>query len=221
MAGEPTGKAKAHLSVGKKKGGNDLYDEDFQYSPRDFTMNVAAKWVDQANAGGLQPPTYNGPVPTSIQVEMFLDQSDKPNGNIAGEVKRLMAFVNPTADSKSKEKPTAPHVTFSWGTSIQFEGYIQSLAVKYTLFRTNGDPVRGTVTLTLKEFSEAEKPTNPSSGGEPGSRSHTVLAGDTLASIAFEEYGTAAAWRRIADANPLIDDPMRLHPGVSLLVPPT
>lgn len=211
---------KAHLTVRKGPGGAKLWDKDFKYNPKDFSINVGAKWTPKSNKGGLLQAEYNGPVPQSIQVEMFLDESDKENGDISVDVKKLASFVNPTADSKSKDKPTAPHVDFTWGQAIKFSGYIESLAIKYTLFRHNGNPVRGAVTLTLKEFAEPEKATNPSSGGEPGSRSHTVVAGDTLASIAFEEYGSAAHWRKIADANAAIDDPMRLHAGVSLLVPP-
>lgn len=211
---------KAHLTVRKGPGGATLWDRDFKYNPKDFSINVAAKWAPKSNKGGLLSAEYNGPVPRSVQVEMFLDESDQEQGDISKDVKELMGFVNPTADSKSKDKPTAPHVDFTWGESILFEGYIDSLAVKYTLFRHNGKPIRGSVTLTLKEFAEPEKGTNPTSGGEPGSRSHTVVAGDTLASIAFEEYGSAAYWRKIADANAVIDDPMRLNAGTSLLVPP-
>jgi nucleoid-associated protein YgaU len=92
--------------------------------------------------------------------------------------------------------------------------------VKYTLFRENGNPVRGTATLTLKELSLAPPGQNPTSGGEPGSRAYSVLAGDTLQSIAYNEFGTAAAWRRIAEANPFIDDPMRVKPGTALVIPP-
>lgn len=211
---------KARLTVRQGPGGKTLWNRDFQYNPKDFSINVGAKWTDKANKAGLLQAEYNGPIPSSIQVEMFMDESDKEDGDISSDVNKLVSFVNPTADSKSKDKPTAPHVDFTWGESIRFAGYIASLAIKYTLFRHNGKPVRGTVTLTLKEFAEPEKATNPTSGGEPGSRSHTVLAGDTLASIAFEEYGSAAHWRRIADANSGIDDPMRLRAGISLLVPP-
>lgn len=222
MPGAPSQETwtKAHLTIRKEAGGKKLWDEDFAYNPKDFSLNVAAKWKDKSNKGGLLSAEYNGPVPQTLQVEMFLDASDKAEGDISKKVKELCSFVNPTADSKSKDKPTAPHADFTWGEAIAFEGYISAVAVKYTLFRQNGKPVRGTVTLTLKQFAAPEEGTNPSSGGEPGSRSHKVVAGDTLASIAFGEYGSAAYWRRIADANPVIDDPMRLNPGTSLLVPP-
>jgi nucleoid-associated protein YgaU len=46
-----------------------------------------------------------------------------------------------------------------------------------------------------------------------------MVAGDTLAAVAFREYGDATLWRAIADAN-LIDDPLRVRPGTELLIPP-
>ena len=38
--------------------------------------------------------------------------------------------------------------------------------------------------------------------------------------IAYNEFGRADAWRMIANANPSIQDPMRLRPGSVLLIPP-
>ena len=46
-----------------------------------------------------------------------------------------------------------------------------------------------------------------------------MVAGDSLASIAYREYGAPAYWRALAEANG-IDDPLRLRPGTRLLVPP-
>jgi nucleoid-associated protein YgaU len=47
---------------------------------------------------------------------------------------------------------------------------------------------------------------------------HTVVAGDSLASVAWREYGDPTLWRAIAERNG-IDDPMRLPAGKTLLVP--
>jgi len=44
------------------------------------------------------------------------------------------------------------------------------------------------------------------------------VAGDTLASVAYEEYRNPTKWRALAEANG-IDDPMRLRPGAVLIVP--
>jgi len=197
-----------------------LAEFPFDFNPKDFSITRGAKWEAKQNGKGTLPPQYMGPVPASLTIEMFLDATTEANGDISKTVNKLLGYVNPTSDSKSKDKPSAPHVHFIWGSAIEFKGYIEQVAVKYTLFRENGNPVRGTATLTLKEFGAPQPAQNPTSGGEPGSRAHHVVAGDTLASIAYAEYGTAAGWRQIAEANPFIDDPMRLAPGRSLVIPP-
>ena len=197
-----------------------IWELDFPFNPKDFSLTRGAKWEATTNSGGTLPPEYKGPVPATLTVEIFLDETTKDDGDISKTVKKLLGFVNPEADSKSQNKPSAPHARFIWGTAIEFKGYIEQVAVKYTLFRENGNPVRGTATVTIKEVGAAPAKQNPTSGGDPGTRAHPVVAGDTLQSIAYAEYGSAGAWRTIADANPSIDDPMRLVPGRSLVVPP-
>lgn len=199
---------------------NVLWELDFPFNPKDFSLTRGAKWEAASNSGGTMPPEYKGPDPATLTVEIFLDETTEESGDISRTVKKLLGFVNPEADSKSQNKPSAPHARFIWGTAIEFKGYIQQVAIKYTLFRENGNPVRGSATLTIKEFGAPEGRQNPTSGGDPGARAHRVVAGDTLQSIAYAEYGNAAGWRRIADANSSIDDPMRLVPGRALVVPP-
>ncbi len=59
---------------------------------------------------------------------------------------------------------------------------------------------------------------NPTSGSENVRQSHLLIAGDTLASVAYAEYGDPSAWRAVARFNG-IDDPLRCRPGMRLLLP--
>ena len=52
-----------------------------------------------------------------------------------------------------------------------------------------------------------------------GVRHHTVLAGETLAVLAERYFGSVAAWRRIADANPEIRNPNAIKPGLEIVIP--
>jgi LysM repeat protein len=208
------------LEPGSGGAEKEVWSIEFPYNPSTFSMTKGAKWQQNSTKDGLISAEYHGPVPSSITVKMFLDETTADNGDISLTVKKILDKVNPDPKSVSKQKPSAPYVRFFWGAAIEFKGYISQAAIEYTLFRENGNPVRGTVTLTLNEFAQAEKAQNPTSGGEPGSRAHRVVAGDTLASIAYDEYGSAADWRKIANANSSISDPLRLHPGTSLVIPP-
>jgi hypothetical protein len=202
----------------------EVWSIEFPFNPTNYSITRGAKWEPKSNKQGLQPAEYNGPEPSTITVKMFLDETTGAKeggpGDISKTVKKLMAKVDPDPASISQERPSAPHAQFIWGTAIMFTGYLKSVGAEYELFRENGDPIRGTVTITLLEYGATPQRQNPTSGGEPGSRAHHVIAGDTLASIAYREYGSAGEWRRIADANPSISDPLRLNAGMSLIVPP-
>jgi nucleoid-associated protein YgaU len=60
--------------------------------------------------------------------------------------------------------------------------------------------------------------TNPTSGGLATRRTHTMVEGDTLASVAYKEYRDPSRWRALAVING-IDDPMRVAPGTELMIP--
>jgi nucleoid-associated protein YgaU len=87
------------------------------------------------------------------------------------------------------------------------------------MFRESGKPVRANCTIDLTETPPQAAAQNPTSGGRGAQSWVQMVAGDTLAGIAFREYGDATLWRAIADAN-VIDDPLRVRPGTQLLIPP-
>jgi nucleoid-associated protein YgaU len=53
----------------------------------------------------------------------------------------------------------------------------------------------------------------------PGRRSAVLEDADSLAGLAYREYGDAGLWRAIAEAND-VEDPARVPVGTRLLVPP-
>ena len=59
---------------------------------------------------------------------------------------------------------------------------------------------------------------NPTSGSDAVRRSHLMVDGDSLASVAYGEYGDPATWRALARFNG-IDDPLRCPAGTRLLLP--
>ena len=51
-------------------------------------------------------------------------------------------------------------------------------------------------------------------------RTYTVVAGDTLSKIAKREYGDAAQWKRIYEANQdVIKNPDLIYPGQTFKIP--
>ncbi|MGH3823470.1 MAG: LysM peptidoglycan-binding domain-containing protein [Pseudonocardiaceae bacterium] len=192
----------------------------FHFNPKELSVSKTAKWSRNAqkNSKNSGVPEFRGPEPCKLTLEMFLDASDTQGKSVVETAEQLFRCCVPTAESHAKKKSNPPWVIFRWGGLSSFTGYIASVNVKYTLFTPSGMPIRGTATVNLEEISKEEKKQNPTSGALSTHRVHTVRTGDTLASIAWGEYGDPAMWRAIAVAN-RIDDPMRLRAGSSLLIP--
>jgi hypothetical protein len=193
---------------------------DFQFNPKELSVTKAAQWTRASGRGNDKsgPPQYNGPQPSKLSLEMFFDASATQDDSVVKAVEQLFACCVPTANSFQQKKGSPPWVLFRWGGLTGFLAYVSSVAVKYTLFTSGGTPVRATVSATLEELAGAPAGQNPTSGSLVAHRVHTAVEGDSLAAVAYREYGNAALWRAIAWAND-IDDPMRLPPGTRLLLP--
>jgi hypothetical protein len=193
---------------------------EFQFNPKELTVGKGTKWVRNNNKKNKNCgiPEFRGPEPGKLTLEMFLDASDTHGPRVVEAVEKLFSCCVPTKDSIKNKKPSPPWVRFRWGSMSLFAGYVHSVSVKYTLFTQDGLPIRATATINMEEISKEDEKQNPTSGALAAHRVHTVLTGDTLASIAWHEYGDPGMWRALATFN-AIEDPMRLRPGSSLLVP--
>ena len=213
---------KAYLRFMQPSGGRAPIDDfTFQFNPKEFTVTKSAKWTSESKPGAPEAamPQYGGAEPQSMSLEIFLDAGESTTGDITREVEKLFQCCTPLPDSLNQNQPSPPLVLFGWGTKLSFTAYVKKVSAKYTLFKSDGTPTRAVCTLDVQEVpSEADRQ-NPTSGGDAGRRSHTVVAGDSLPSIAYREYGVPALWRAIAEVN-RIDDPLRLFSGTSLRIPP-
>jgi nucleoid-associated protein YgaU len=193
---------------------------DFQFNPKELTLAKTAKWSRSAQKGSKKSdvPQFTGAEPSKLSLEMFLDASDTQDDRVVRTVEQLFACCVPTEESHQKKKGSPPWVVFHWGAITSFTAFVSSVSVKYTLFTPGGLPIRGAATVAIEEIAGEQQRQNPTSGGLVPRTVHTVVAGDSLASIAWREYGDPTLWRPIAERNG-IDDPMRLPPGTTLLVP--
>jgi hypothetical protein len=130
----------------------------------------------------------------------------------------LFSCCVPASAAVGKKKPLPPLVIFHWGRTTSFPGFITSVSAKYTLFSSDGTPIRAVCSVAMEEMPPGAPKQNPTSGVLDVQRSHLMIAGDSLASVAYSEYGEATMWRLLANYNG-IDDPMRVSEGTTLLLP--
>ncbi|BDM71353.1 peptidase M23 [Streptomyces nigrescens] len=195
----------------------------FDFNPAQLSLSRSAQWKVTPTAARRDgpKPEFMGVEPRSMTLEIFLDSSDRPTSDtVLKKVESLMSCCRVTAKSIATKRPSPPWVVFQWGSfsTARFTAYVSSVEASYTLFGTTGVPIRATCQVRLHEIPRRTGRQNPTSGALTAQRVHRVVAGDSLPSLAWREYGDATAWRVIAEANG-IDDPAQLPTGTELVLP--
>jgi hypothetical protein len=197
------------------------------FNPKEYSVSKSSQWQKKQNSSSIPNLQYGGGDPRKLTLELFFDATDEKDGDVREITEKLFALLEANKKFKAEKKNRPPSVEFHWGRTWTFPAVIDSLTVKYLLFRPDGTPIRATAALTLTQVEKAvakpsgggnKKGQNPTTRGIPDLRSHVVRDGDTLPSIAFASYGDPTRWRAIAEANG-IDDPLALRRGRVLAVP--
>jgi hypothetical protein len=194
--------------------GGQIGQIDFTFNPKELTVKRSAKYEAKASKKN-QPPAYVGLEPGVISVEVFLDK--ELSGDVPKAVDRLFDCMQPVPKGKDRN-PSPAYVTFGWGSLTYLTGQVKSVTAKYTLFDNSGTPIRAVCTIEIQEAKRGPAKTNPTSGGLVPRSVHVLAQGDTLMSVAYEEYGRPSYWRAVAAANG-IDDPLSVPIGTILLLP--
>jgi nucleoid-associated protein YgaU len=195
----------------------------FRFNPKEYSISKSATWSRPTNksAKSSSKPEFGGVQPQSVTMELFFDDWENPDADLVADIQKLMGWLKPSDESLDKKKPQPQILKFQWGGNqslSQFKGFLKSVAVKYTMFKADGKPIRATANITLEEVPDEPKKPNPTSGSLASRRTRVLRAGDSLQSIAYDEYGDPNLWRALAVFN-AIDDPLRMTPGARLLVP--
>jgi nucleoid-associated protein YgaU len=229
MSGESRDKmvrASLELYAPPSSGGTDpgpqLDEIQLQFNPAELALVKGAAWArhNVRSAPRAAVPEFTGSQPRVLAMTVLLDGADQRGRSVDGRVTKLLECCAPTEYSIDAERPSPPWVRFRWGdfASVSFLAYLRKLQATYTRFSSQGSPQRAVCEITLEEIGGATKGQNPTSGSPSSRRAHTVVAGDSLQSIAHQELGGAAAWRAVAELNGL-RDPWRLSPGAQVLLP--
>lgn len=209
---------------------------EVQYNPTELSLDKGVQ-LAEINIPGLDAPLqqFVRGQAEKLSLELFFDTTEDGMGAQAKPVTAKTDEIYQLAKVDS-ETHAPPKVTFVWskhfpGSSLDygdawtnflrnsFTGVVESVKQKFTLFSPEGEPLRATVNLVLREYRPLEEQLKQLKLSSPDrTRSHTLRSGETLASVAADAYSRPGEWRRIADANEM-DDPRRLTPGTPLTVP--
>jgi nucleoid-associated protein YgaU len=195
-----------------------------QFNPKDFTITRSIKWRKKPVEGQNTPVwEFGGGEAQELTIDLWFDTTDidpAQDADVRRKYEKLlkMAEIDEASTNTSTGKGEPPKCTFQWGSYLSFEGVIQKISQNFTMFRQDGTPVRAKVGVTFVETARPPAGQNPTTRTE-SRRIWIVQEGQTLDWIAYEEYGSPAHWRHIAESNNLMD-PLHLHPGQVLKLVP-
>lgn len=199
------------------------------FNPEQFTVEKSNQFAE-VNIPGLSAPVYQfvrGNA-RSVSMDLFFDTyeqgtdvrvyTDRITGWDSGSMFSKIPGIAKGLMDIDSELHAPPICLFVWGTFI-FQCIIDQVSKKFTMFLPEGIPVRATLTVTLKEYREVSvQVMELDLHSADLTKSWVVKQGDSLWSIAYKEYGDAADWRLIAEAN-RIENPRELEPGRELVIP--
>jgi nucleoid-associated protein YgaU len=205
---------------------------EVQFNPTQYGFSKSAQFAEQA-IPGLDNPVLQfvrGESET-LTLELFFDTTDDGTGagatSVNTKVDPLYRLIK--VDGQQHAPPIC---RVAWGEHFpgsspahgdvprSFEGVVTSCDRRYTLFSSEGIPLRALVTLSLREYKTLQEQLDQLNlQSADHTRVHIVSQGDTLTRIANDYYHDPAQWRFIAEAN-AIRNARRLSPGTVLILPP-
>jgi hypothetical protein len=165
-----------------------------QYNPKELQIDKSVPWskvnqANQSNERGIHLE-FTGAEGRSMTIELLFDGyedggkttnvTNESVSDLVGKLERLASVWKPESPKEDERRPH--RCVAAWGTALNdFRCVIESLSTKYTMFSSDGVPLRATCTVKLKEAdvvsmakaaagSGAGAPTGPAptGGGTPG-----------------------------------------------------
>lgn len=189
------------------------------FNPNKLTFNKSVNWKKAGAAQSDVPELqFTNAQPRTLSVDLIFDTYDNSD-RIKKDVRKQTDQVFHLATvEKHGDKHRPPVCRLFWGSMrVFFQGVLEKLSQEFTLFTSDGTPVRATSNCTFKEWRTNYKDLNERQSSDIA-KLRVLKRGETLSSIAAEEYHDPALWRPIANENG-IDDPRAPPPGTVLLIP--
>lgn len=128
-----------------------------QTNPKEIHVAKPVPWEKAKTSTGDQPEmTFTSAEGRSMSFELFFDTFEANTDVQSVYIDKLMALALQIDGNGSEDKKRPPRVKVQWGASaLHFEGVVQSIDCKYTMFAPDGKPVRASCAVKLTEASRA------------------------------------------------------------------
>ena len=195
-----------------------VFDDGFPvlFNPNQVTMTKRG-WKDGADG----PVTDDSP--TTLNMDLFFDTM-----LIADlwkkQPKSVDSYTQPVFQLVQIDGALGrpPLCKLTWGgfsqtNTLMEQGILKTVTKTLNQFLEDGTPVRATLSCSFEAWQDPTEEAKRQNLIDDPIR--VVRRGETLSSIANEEYGDPALWRAIAIENRM-NNPRKLVPGAVLTIPP-
>lgn len=212
-----------------------------QYNPTELTFDKSAQLAEVAIPGlDLPLQQFVRGQAEKLTLDLFFDSTDEGMAEGASSVTEKTDKIYSLV--KIVPKLHAPPIcVLAWGesfpgqslgslTEVQIKGQsrhgfqcvVESVKQKFTLFSSEGVPLRATLTVVFREYKTLKQQLDQLKLSSPDrTHSHIIQEGDALWRIADRYYNRPGRWRAIAEKPENgIEDPRRLTVGQFIEVPP-
>src|SRR3954447_10532018 len=186
------------------------------FNPTEYSVEYSAAFAETALPGLNNPiiQFVNGNAQVLTMDLLFDTFTDHGSTDVSAVTKPFIDMVLVDGDLHAP-----PRVQFRWGEFV-FTAVVEKISQRFTMFRSDGIPVRATLSVTFKQYQTlADQLNNPRRNSADKTKRRVFEAHDSIWLLAAREYGQPRYWRLIATEND-IDDPRRIEPGRVLVLPP-
>lgn len=201
------------------------------YNPTEFSVTYKANY-DSVKAPGTEDivKKFTGIAPRTVSFNLFFDGTGASPSSVGGlgnlsinsgiqSVEAQVQLFRRLAYQIVGESHKPNYLMVIWGTFVM-TGVLDSAEVQYTMFASDGTPLRAKMKITVNEHIDDTLLGKILKLSSPDlSKSITVNEGDTLPLMCFREYGNAALYTQVAKVNGL-KNYRSLEKGMRLLFPP-
>ena len=209
-------------------GGNETIP--VQFNPSQYRITESAQYSQQERRSETEPAVnYNGSKLSALSVQLIFNSSEFTSvESVINSVKSLFTGGDDNDITKTINKITSltqidgdthmpPWCAFVWG-SLQFVGYVETVGITYTMFDSSGKPLSALVDLTMRGFNGPVSERSSPKMSPDRTKARTMTEDATIWGMADKEYGSVREWRRIAEANNIMN-PLDIPVGTVLRVP--
>jgi len=190
-------------------------------NPDQYTIDSTIKYVfgKGFGKGGEEWKFKSVPAETITLGSIVLDGTGAIEGSTTQTVTARISNLKNIAMAYDGSAHQTPVLQISWGGLVKY-ARLKSIKAEYTLFKSDGEPLRAKLTLSFAEYKPA---TQIAAEGRTSSPDLThlveVKAGDTLPLLCQRIYRKPGYHVQVARINQL-SSPRILVPGSILTFPP-